>query len=306
MVAIFSCQVHGTLGESYWAYIPDPIVHPETWSDTRIKISTNNVTLLGGSDSSHILHQWAFLNYSAQSHSPPLCLSRRDGVSCLNVQLTSQMSSAVGSLDNSASQKHLYTIVKVGFPGWYPIDQWGHPGTLPHCPNFEEKFFGVIPPRLDCAYPIPVIHGFGTNSYLWDCSHRHTTSSKEGDKVTPTGWILPILVTYLAVMQQDIWWLAAAMGPVKVLSSHNSEEVCHNITACISPPYLLLMGDVNIVKCTAGREPYYEIHCEHCVLTHSIKNSQPLDLWRILIVKQSAFVMLSLHVNDTWYDNPRM
>jgi hypothetical protein len=117
MVAIFSCQVHGTLGESYWAYIPDPIVHPETWSDTRIKISTNNVTLLGGSDSSHILHQWAFLNYSAQSHSPPLCLSRRDGISCLNVQLTSQMSSAVGSLDNSASQKHLYTIVKVGFPG---------------------------------------------------------------------------------------------------------------------------------------------------------------------------------------------
>jgi hypothetical protein len=29
MVAILSCQVHGTLGETNWAYVPDPpIVHP--------------------------------------------------------------------------------------------------------------------------------------------------------------------------------------------------------------------------------------------------------------------------------------
>jgi hypothetical protein len=72
---------------------------------------------------------------------------------------------------------------------------------LPLCPNFEEKFFGAIPLWLDCAYPIPVIHGFGTNNYLWDWSHRHHTSSKKGDRVIPTGWISPILVTSACIMQ---------------------------------------------------------------------------------------------------------
>jgi hypothetical protein len=107
---------------------------------------------------------------------------------CLNVELTSQISIAVGSLDNSTSQKKdLHTIVKVGFQGYHTIDQQGSPGTLPLCPNFEEKIFGAIPPWLDCAYPILVkwaLDGLGTNNYLWDWSHRHPTSSKEGDWVT--------------------------------------------------------------------------------------------------------------------------
>jgi hypothetical protein len=106
---------------------------------------------------------------------------------------------------------------------------------LPLCPNFEEKFFGAIPLWLDCAYPIPVIHGFGTNNYLWDWSHRHPTSSKEGDRVTSTGWISPILVTSVGIMQWDIWCLAASMGLVTVSSTRNHEDVHHNITACISP-----------------------------------------------------------------------
>jgi hypothetical protein len=76
-------------------------------------------------------------------------MSGRDGIPCLNVQLTSQISSAVGSLDHSASQKHLCTIVKVGFPGHYHTDRRGSPGMLPLCPDFEEKFFGAIPPWLD-------------------------------------------------------------------------------------------------------------------------------------------------------------
>jgi hypothetical protein len=179
MVAILSCQVHGTLGETYWVYVPDPpVVHLASWNDTRIRMCTNDVTLLGGSDSSHILHQWAFYNYSAHSHSPPVGLSRRDGISYLNLQLTSQISSAVGSSDDSVSQKHFYTIVKVSFPGCYPIDQRGLPGMLPLCHNFEEKFFGAISPWLDCAYPILVIHGFGTT--ICGIGHIGTLPLKKG------------------------------------------------------------------------------------------------------------------------------
>jgi hypothetical protein len=136
--------VFGTLGETYWTYIPDPLVHPASWNDTGIKISTNSITLVGGSDSSHILHQWAFLYYSAQCYSPPLCLYRNDGMAWLNVQLISQISSTVGSLDNSASLTHLHTIVKRGFPGHHPIDQWGSPGMLPLCSDLGRDFLGLF------------------------------------------------------------------------------------------------------------------------------------------------------------------
>jgi hypothetical protein len=89
-------------------------------------------------------------------------------------------------------------------------------------------------------------------------------------------------------------------------STHNHEVVCHNITAYISPPHLLLTGDVDIAKRTTEREPYFEICCEHCILTNCINISQRLDQKRILIVKQPAFVMFPVHVNNTWYDNPGM
>jgi hypothetical protein len=49
--------------------------------------------------------------------------------------------------------------------------------------------------------------------------------------------------------------------------------------------------------------PYYDITCEHCILTNCINNSRPLDQKRILIVKQPAFVMLPVQINGTWYDN---
>jgi hypothetical protein len=67
-----------------------------------------------------------------------------------------------------------------------------------------------------------------------------------------------------------------------------------------------LTGDVDTAKPMTGREPYFEIRREHCILTNCINNSQPLDQWRVLIVKQPDFLMLPVHVNDTWYDNPRM
>jgi hypothetical protein len=53
-------------------------------------------------------------------------------------------------------------------------------------------------------------------------------------------------------MQQDIWHLGAAMGPVTVPSTRNHEIVHRNITACISLSYLLLTGYVDIEKCKTG------------------------------------------------------
>jgi hypothetical protein len=101
MVAILSCQVCGTSRETYWAYFPDcPILHPVPRNDTSIKISTNDTSLLGGSHSSHISFQWASFNYSARSFSPPLCSSWNDGIACLDVQLITQISSALGSQDD--------------------------------------------------------------------------------------------------------------------------------------------------------------------------------------------------------------
>jgi hypothetical protein len=99
------------------------------------------------------------------------------------------------------------------------------------------------------------------------------------------------------VMRKDIWQIVAAVGPVMVSSTQHYQIVYHNITACISPPYLLLTGHVMIAKCSNRIPyPYYDINC--------INNSRPLDQKRILIVKQPAFVMLPVQINDTWYDNP--
>jgi hypothetical protein len=103
------------------------------------------------------------------------------------------------------------------------------------------------------------------------------------------------------VLQKDIWWLVAAMGPVTVSSTQHYQI----ITACISPPYLLLKGHVTIAECS-NRTPYpdYDITCEHCILTNCINNSRPLDQKRILIGKQPALVMLPVQINGTCYDNP--
>jgi hypothetical protein len=73
-------------------------------------------------------------------------------------------------------------------------------------------------------------------------------STHEGDWVTTAGWISRILVTSSGVMQKDIWRLVAAMGPVTVSSTQHYQIVYHNITACISPPYLLLTGHVMIAN----------------------------------------------------------
>jgi hypothetical protein len=101
------------------------------------------------------------------------------------------------------------------------------------------------------------------------------------------------------VMRKDIWQIVAAVGPVMVSSTQHYQIVYHNITACISPPYLLLKGHVMIAE-HSNRTPYpcYDI------LTNCINNSRPLDQKTILIVKQPAFVMLPVQINGTWCDNP--
>jgi hypothetical protein len=88
-------------------------------------------------------------------------------------------------------------------------------------------------------------------------------STHEKDWVTTAGWISAILVTSSGVMQKDIWWLVAAMGPVTVSLTQHYHIVYHNITACISPPYLLLTGHVMIAKGSNRTPyPYYDITCE--------------------------------------------
>jgi hypothetical protein len=129
MVIILSCQVCGTSGETYWAYFPDSsILHPASRNDTGIKLSANDTALLGGSDSSHIPYQWPSFNYSARSFSPPLCLSWNDGIACLDVQLTTQISSALGSQDDF-TELYWHTIIKMGFPSHYSLEQ-GPPGAF--------------------------------------------------------------------------------------------------------------------------------------------------------------------------------
>jgi hypothetical protein len=107
------------------------------------------------------------------------------------------------------------------------------------------------------------------------------------------------------VMQKDIWWLIAAMGPVMVSSTQHYQIAYHNITACISLPYLFLRGHVMIATGSNRTPyPYYDVTCEHCILTNCINNSRHLDQKRILIVKQPAFVMLPVQINGTWYNSP--
>jgi hypothetical protein len=101
----------------------------------------------------------ASFNYSARSFSPPLYLSHNDGIACLDVQLTTQMSSALG-LQDDFTELCWHAIFKMGFPSHYPLDQQGPPRGLLPCPDLDEKFYGT-PPWMDCAYPTPVKQSLG-------------------------------------------------------------------------------------------------------------------------------------------------
>jgi hypothetical protein len=79
---------------------------------------------------------------------------QNDGTAYLDVQLTIQISSALDSQDDF-TELYWHTIIKLGFPGHYCLDERGPPGGLLLCPDLVEKFYGA-PPWLDCAYPIPV------------------------------------------------------------------------------------------------------------------------------------------------------
>jgi hypothetical protein len=80
------------------------------------------------------------------------------------------------------------------------------------------------------------------------------------------------------VIQKGIWWLITAIGSVMVLSTQHYQITYHNITAYISPPYLLLTGHVMITKHSNKTPyPYYDITYEHCILTNCIDNLKPLN-----------------------------
>jgi hypothetical protein len=159
-------------------------------------------------------------------------------------------------------------------------------GGLPLCSDLDEKFYETLP-WLDCAYLILVkqpLNRYRTNEHLWDWSQKQPMSTHDGDWVTTAGWISHIWVMSSGVMQKDIWWLVAAMGPVMVSSTQHYKIVYHNITACISPLYLLLTGHIMIAEhSNRSPYPYCDITCEHCILTNCVNNSRPLDQKMILI-----------------------
>lgn len=81
-----------------------------------------------------------------------------------------------------------------------------------------------------------------------------------------------VLSTNLGNVQNNIWKLMAAVGPV-VLShqQHPVRNLTAFVMACVPSPYAILTGSLYVFQ----KEGFYDIRCDNCNLTNCISMGEP-------------------------------
>nr|XP_059855440.1 uncharacterized protein LOC132416166 [Delphinus delphis]XP_059855441.1 uncharacterized protein LOC132416166 [Delphinus delphis]XP_059855442.1 uncharacterized protein LOC132416166 [Delphinus delphis] len=156
------------------------------------------------------------------------------------------------------------------------------------------------PPWHRCQYSTPVWHRIPhTTEAVLDWSFPQPFAELLINKIeSPGRWVEGVLSTNLGNVQNNIWKLMAAVGPV-VLShqQHPVRNLTAFVMACVPSPYAILTGSVYVFQ----KEGFYDIHCDNCNLTNCITMGEPNR--GFLLVHQPPFVMLPVNVTGPWYSN---
>nr|KAF6274193.1 hypothetical protein mMyoMyo1_010371 [Myotis myotis] len=85
----------------------------------------------------------------------------------------------------------------------------------------------------------------------------------------------------------------AALGSISL--HHDNLTVITGLTACVAPPYLFLIGIVDI----ALKGNLYIISCTHCNLSSCV--SRYNFGYEVVVLHQPSFVMLPVNITGPWY-----
>nr|UVF62131.1 MAG: envelope protein [Bat faecal associated retrovirus 1] len=314
ILALLTVQVSPVSLASHWAYVPDPpFLRPVTWEDPPVFVFLNDTRVLGPPENSFITPQVATdYNFRGRAVDLPLCFSNKkhDWSYCLPVErdnLYTEGQAPTGmtrEYQQWIDRQYILTIMGPSDFG-HPAEGHPHPPKFPPCRALAAKNqqFLEFPPWLQCIHPHPVLHTMArTNHYVYDWGVANPLGTTEIQRMTsPGGWVARILSTETGGTQPYLWRLMAATAPIRY--KHGNSTLDFSITACVPPPYLLVVGlvHVNPVSQREDEGDGYEIVCSKCNLTNCLS---PADgIWDVILVHQPAFVMIPVNISGPWYQH---
>lgn len=102
--------------------------------------------------------------------------------------------------------------------------------------------------------------------------------------------------------QHHLWKLAGALDSMELLAitpSNNKITIRQqNVTACVKPPYVLLIGNVSI---DVTKHSQFNVSCIGCELSSCVT-------WlprgqRVMVLHQPSFMMLPVNLTGKWYSD---
>ncbi|XP_035582304.1 endogenous retrovirus group K member 13-1 Env polyprotein-like isoform X2 [Zalophus californianus] len=104
----------------------------------------------------------------------------------------------------------------------------------------------------------------------------------------------------------DLWKIVAAMRDVKTNSplfpGFPTGPLTFQIRACLSPPFLFVVGDGSVVPEAKANRTLYKITCEECYLTNCLPlPSAPNPTKKVFLAMQPPYLMMPVEVRGPWY-----
>ncbi|XP_059534648.1 endogenous retrovirus group K member 113 Env polyprotein-like [Myotis daubentonii] len=302
MLSILAVQVCDAQ-TPYWAYIPDPpFLRAVTWDDPSIPVFVNDTDIMGQSSADFLTPQWVGdYRYEGRSTRVPICFTAiKYWNNCLTVEPSPRYTHGISrggdpeEYEGWIGREWFLTIY--GLPDITHTVSQGVPPKLPPCVYNEYRLFLKYPPWRHCRHELAVVHTPINNSFqLLDWSYPNPLSSRSSFKAreTPGGWVEEILTTKRGGIQLEIFKLMAALGSISL--HHDNLTVITGLTACVPPPYRLLIGIIDIVL----KDNLYTISCTHCNLSNCVSRYN-FD-YEVVVLHQPSFVMLPVNISGPWY-----
>lgn len=98
--------------------------------------------------------------------------------------------------------------------------------------------------------------------------------------------------------QHHIWKIAGALDAVELAAKTPSGKVTlrqQNVTACVRPPHVLLIGNVTIHVLDNSQ---FNVSCINCKLSSCVTWLPRKQ--RVMVLHQPSLVMLPVHMSEEW------
>ncbi|XP_021110985.1 uncharacterized protein LOC110348363 [Heterocephalus glaber] len=232
------------------------------------------------------------LNYMGSGTGTPICFSKSNKTGCIRLSAHTLTGKQVDQCKGRITGVRLHLPVGMETTGVVPQ-------TFPPCGRRECSNKTI--PWKRCAADAPVrynITGFDTYVLDWSESRDHASTPMYNSPCpSPPSFSEMVFSAGLwwsdkGYAQTYIWKLAAALDEVKA-QPENSHHPKGNVTACVMCSYVLLKGNVTIVK---GND-YYNVTCINCQIRNCITRTEN----QVMVLQQPAFVMMPVNVMEAWY-----